>query len=93
MRPVWLAYRVSYQYSGALEDTTRTVERLLDADSEQFALIQRVNAYFARPETIRGERAILEIEPFRTESETVHGGGGGCFYDAKLVIRPAPRLE
>lgn len=90
---VWLAYRASRQYGGALEDTTRIVECLLDADCNQFELIKRANAHFALPETIRSERGNkLEIKPFRLESEVVHGGGGGCFYDAKLVIRPAPTL-
>ena len=91
---IWLAYRKSYQYGGALEGETRSVEHLLDADSDPHVLIQRVNAYCALPESIRMERGHqFVIEPFATESAKHSSGGGGCFYDAKYVIVQAPTLK
>lgn len=91
---IWLAYRRSCQYGGALENETRNVEHLLDADSNPHALIQRVNDYCALPESIRMERGHqFVIEPFAMETAKHSSGGGGCFYDAKYVIVQAPTLE
>lgn len=92
---IWLAYRVSFQYGGAYEDgETRTVETLLDADTNVILLTRRLNAYFADPKIVQYERGNKIVIPaFALKSNTVHGSGGGCSYNAHVELRKVKRHE
>jgi len=94
MSRIYLAYRCSYLYGGAFEDgASERREHLIDADTDAIALTRRVNQFFAQPEIIQQERGNkLEIPAFAMRSNSVHGSGGGCFYNAHLEIRVAPQL-
>lgn len=90
---VFVAYRVStrHYYDG---ERSETFEHLIDADTSAHVLTQRVNAHYAKDEMIRQERGNkMMIPAFAMQSNTVHGSGGGCDYDAHLEIRVAPRLK
>jgi hypothetical protein len=90
---VYLAYRCSHLFGGAMDGTTEDREHLVDADADQHALVRRVNAHFATPEQMRFERGIKhEIPAFAMKSERQFGGGGGCSTYSWLEIREAPRL-
>lgn len=90
---IYLAYRVSTHHHYG-ERASETHEQLLDADADQHALIKRVNAHFALPSVLRGERGVRhEIPAFAMASAGVYvPGGGGTDYTARLEIRPAPTL-
>jgi hypothetical protein len=88
---VFLLYRISTQYGGAYEDSSRTIENLYAADVCSENLRVRANKYFSLPEIIRYERGNkLVIQKGELKSNRVNGSGGGCFYDAYLSIIPAP---
>lgn len=92
--PLWLAYRHSYMYGGALEGSSETREELLDADTDPVRLTRRVNAHFALPETIRAERGRKHIIPdLALKSPSLAAYGGGAHSDVWLEIRQAPTLK
>ena len=90
---IYLAYRVSthHHYGDAASETH---EHLIDADTNQFVLIKRINAHFALPSTINSERGTRhEIPAFAMQSKpTYMPGGGGTDYTARIEIREAPTL-
>ena len=90
---IYLAYRVSTHHHYG-ESASETHEHLIDADADQFALIERVNAHFALPSTISSERGTRhEIPAFAMHSKpTYTPGGGGTDYTARIEIRAAPTL-
>ena len=90
---IWLAYRCSHRYGGALEGATEDHEQLIDADSDAHRLRRRVNLHFALPSVIDFERGNrFEIPAFALKTERMHGGGGGCSYYAWIELREAPRV-
>lgn len=91
---IYLAYRVStHHHYGESDSETR--EHIIDADSDVDALVKRVNAHFALPSTISGERGTQhEIPvPGRHSVPVYKVGGGGTDYTAHIEIREAPTLE
>jgi hypothetical protein len=91
--PFYLAYRVSHRWGGALEEHSEDREHIIDADVDANVLRERVNAYFATPQTMRFERGNRhEIPAFAMISKPLFGSGGGCNYNAHIEIREAPML-
>lgn len=90
---IYLAYRISTHHHYG-EASSETHEHLIDADTDQFALIKRVNEHFALPSTIQFERGTKhEIPAFSmTSKPTYMPGGGGTDYTARIEIRQAPTL-
>lgn len=90
---IYLAYRVSTHHHYG-ESASEMHEHLIDADTDQFALIKRVNEHFALASTINSERGTQhEIPAFAMQSKpTYMKGGGGTDYTARVEIREAPTL-
>jgi len=91
---IYLVYRCSYLYGGALESATESREHLIDADTNLTELRDRVNAYFASPEQMRLERGKKhELPAFAMKSESMYSSGGGCAAQSWLEIRHAPTVK
>jgi hypothetical protein len=91
---MWGAYRCStWHHYG--ESPSEKHEQLIDADTNAFELVRRVNAYYAREDTIRSERGVQHvIEAFQFKSKpTYRPGGGGTDYTAYIEIRELPMLN
>lgn len=60
---------------------------VLDGDTDQEVLRNRVNEYMASPKMINYHRGIKqEIPPGKNHSQTYNGSGGGCFYSTWMTI-------